>query len=265
MIRVTAVGLNQLARANVPMPETSRQLEILAEKAVSQWEKEVRGFQQKHAQYFAHQYARNIEILSSGRMNYEIGVNDKGQRGAEVMEQGRERYDMKPALVRSPRARISKKGDRYTIIGFRHGMKQVRSRPDISEQFDSIKSYTKVGEKRRRNADGNMVSRNVYNYSSDGVGTRVNDDSAPEKPHHKTPKFEGMVKTRQEVGKKRPSGKYHHQAVTFRIVKLSSKGWFFPAIKAEKPMQKFVDSYKPQAEKELVSAVRSDLINLIKK
>jgi len=241
MVYVEIPGLRAILQAGIELSRTKEYIEKAGELIKGEWQHiTVKETMQRHAAWFAKNYARNIDVLENDDFSVTIGVKDKNNPGANAIENGRDEYDMKPALVNSKRARMSRKGERYTIIAFRHGMEKVKSAiPET--QIKKATVMTKVGEKMGTNADKQRVPRNVYSYSSSGMGKRIGANLPPLKDHHKHNPLEGLVMTRQEVGKKRPSGKHQHQAITFRIVKINSDGWMFPRIQAESSLDKIAN------------------------
>ncbi len=264
MINIEIPGLKTLLKTGIDLSNAKESLEKVGEILKSDWQHvTVKETSQRHAAWFARNYARNIEILGSEEFSVTIGVRDKNNSGANALENGREEYDMKPALVNSKRARMSRKGERYTIIAFRHGMEKVKSAiPETQLRRATI--ITKTGETIGKNADNQRVSRNLYSYSSNGMGKRIGSNLPPLQDHHKHHPLEGLMMARQEIGKKRPSGKYHHQAITFRIVKLNSDGWMFPRIHAESSMDKIEKRIGKYIEI-VMNGIREDIQNFQKR
>jgi len=106
-----------------------------------------------------------------------------------VIQRGRGSYDMKPALLASPRARSGKNG-RYIIIPFTKNKDKSKIGP--SNEINSV--MTKIGSIKEKNADGKAVSRNTYSYRKDpgmtGKGNtyaseQVNKDKSVTRSYHK--------------------------------------------------------------------------------
>lgn len=262
MFTITVPGLSDLVRelrkTGIVWKDTMRAIEITAELAMQEWRKNARNPEQTHAKWFGGQYAEAIDYKEKNLENLRIviGPRGKGVGAAKIVEEGREKYDMKPALTGSPRARSGKDGP-FTIIGFQHGMKTLK-KVGIYEEFKKLKPMQKTGSKTELNAQGNTVSRNVYTMGSDGFGTRIGSTNDNVREKH----LDGLMKTRQEVGRHRPSKKYQDQAVTFRVVSVNSpdSSWWYPKIEPENIKERTVNSLKDRSMKLIHAAVKKDLV-----
>jgi len=86
-------------------------------------------------------YANSIRIVSMSP--FHKVVTSDSEVGARLHE-GSEEYDMKPALVRGPKSRVSKDGKRYNIVPFRHKVaKMLKARIDNQSVYDMAKRLTK--------------------------------------------------------------------------------------------------------------------------
>jgi hypothetical protein len=253
--------VRELSKKGMAWRNTRNAIQRISELSIQNWKTKANNPKENHAKWFGRQYASSITIkekkFSDTEMRIVIGPSGKGIKSAEVIENGRGEYDMKPSLLASPRARRSKRGKVYTIVGFRHGMKTVIS-AGVSESFDKLKSYNKVGSKLELNAHGKTVSRNVYSMSSEGFGSRLGKvkDKSGNAGH-----LSGLMKTTQKIGKSR--GKSQSQAITFRVVTAGQSGWKFPKISGQKISKEIYNEYKENGSELIRNAVKVDLLKFI--
>lgn len=266
---ISAPGLDELVRSfakvqGMDWRHTRQAIEKIAEMSIRDWQKAAQNPKEKHAKWFGRHYASSITVkekrFTGTNMRIIIGPTNEG--AARVIEEGRGEYDMKNSLRRSQRARRSKKGNVYTIVGFRHGMKVVIE-AGIGESFSKLKSMEKMRGKIELNAFGEKVSRNVYSMSSEGFGKRLGRVTHKDRKGKERDYLSGMVKTRQEVGKQRGKGQYQYQAITFRTVGVKSTGWMFPAIKGQKISKEIYKNIKELGSSVLQNAIKADLLRFI--
>lgn len=146
---------------------------------------------------------------------------------ASIIEEGQRARDMKPALLASSKAKVSKKGTRFITVPFRHGTPDTLTLPPmpkhIYEQAQQL-AYSRVNNKlvafftRRKYTWGGRLPD-----TDEGMRTHV-------QPHAgagytwKSGKYSGMVR----MGNKR-----HSQYLTFRRVSENSDpaSWQHPGVK----------------------------------
>lgn len=257
---VSAPGLGQLVESlrdkGIDWRQTRMAIEKIAEIALGKWQMAARNPKDKGASWFGRQYADGIAIhdrsFTNKSLSVTIGpVGSKALGAAKVVELGRPRFDMKPGLLASKRARKGKNGP-YTIIGFRHGIQTIMT-AGVQEDFNELKTMTKIGSKVELNAFGGKVARNVYDYSSAGLRKKLG--TVTDHGH-----LSGAVKFQQPVGKDRKAGRSQSQAITFRIVSARSTGWFFPSIQAQKISEEILASIQQEGSDQLKNAVKADLL-----
>lgn len=261
---ITAPGLDKLVqefgkKEGMDWRQTRQAIEKVAEIIVGNWQQAAQNPKASQAKWFGQQYGKSITIkerrFSSREMSVTIGPKGaKGEGAARVVEEGRPRYDMKPALLASKRARSGKKG-RYIIVSFRHGM-QIVQEAGVGGDFKKLKSMEKIGSNIELNAFGEKVSRNVYSFSSEGFGTKLGKVGGT-RPQHKH--LTGLMKTKQPV----KGGGVHEQALTMRTVSSKSTGWMFPSIPAQRISQEIAQKFKEDGMDILKSAIKADLLRYI--
>jgi len=263
ILEISPVGLDEMSKRlkAVDWYNTKAQLIKSAEMVKNAWYLKASNPKEKHARWFSTRYARSLSVIdrrmSPSTGNFFVTVGPKGRKGLEsanIVENGRERYNMKPALLNSSKSRMGKNG-RYTIIGFKHGMKQVRQY-GMTDEFKQLKVYAKTGQYKGLNGFRQKVERNIYSYSSQGMGKNIKSQGKPLKKHHKSPVMSGLTKTKQQT-----KGADQFQAVTFRIVsaKSDSNSWYYPQIKGQKIMQEVYNKNKKLTENAIYEAIGLDL------
>ena len=143
---------------------------------------------------------------------------------AEQLENGCAPFDMKPALLNGPKARIGKNG-RYNIIPFRHGTS------DKHGMNSNFKTMPKDVYKQARALKASVKQGNAIKWGGRLTGTET--QHAPGKNptsgyQHKNGRFEGMVRIEKTYAKA-TQNKY----MTFRIVsdKSAPGSWIHPGYK----------------------------------
>ncbi len=267
--------LRKMAREGISLANTKKSFEKVAENLLREWKARAKNPKQRHATWFGREYAESLHIDKLKLSDLEVSIGPKtGKEGvANIIEEGRPQFDMRPSLLQSPKARMGKEGS-YTIVSFQHGMEEVR-RVGVEEDFKSMKTMTKTGKSAGLNAQGKVVSRAIYDYSSEGFGkrissaqleTRVGEKSilgkirrflgmkpAKIKRDSEAERIRGMVKTREDVG------------LTFRIVKLDSEGWQFPKIEPENIQEEILDKLKNEYTQVMQQGFMRDIREAISK
>lgn len=242
--------LEDFRRIGYDWKNTRAAMRNAAEYGIGLWQEILSKPLNKNASFFARKYASGLQVLGEQNRSVKFGVSREMTGFAQVVEEGREPYRIWTGMAKSPRLRRGKKGS-YMIIAFRHGMAQVEEH-GLKEQFSSLKSYEKIGSKLGINAAGHTVRRNVYSYSSEGFGKRINLDPTthPALPGHKSHIMEGLTKTSQSV----KGGGKHQSAVTFRVITARSPGWMYPRIQAQAVRKQVLD--KMTADPRFLEIVR---------
>ena len=173
---------------------------------------------------------------------------------AEQLEKGTGPWDMKPMLLNGPKARISKKGNRYNIIPFRHGTSDnyapnsnFKTMPkDIYQQARELKASVKAGNKIKWG--GKLTGTE---------GQYVPGKNATSGYQHKNGKYEGMVRIEKTYAAATQS-KY----LTFRVVseKSDPQSWWHPGYTAHHIAASVSDFCKPGVEEMLREAAIADLV-----
>jgi len=172
-------------------------------------------------------YVKSINVVSTGDFSAEIISEFK--YGAEI-ETGRPAKDLKRMLQTSKKTRISKKGNKYLIIPFRHNVPGKNA-----HAMDMPPSVYAVAKKlhpsyvlplgsmkppQRLSASGHMVKQDSYRWSG-----RLPAGLMPKlKDHHKTDIYDSMVRFDTSTPKAKSSA-----YMTFRVMSDKSSGWIVPA------------------------------------
>jgi hypothetical protein len=170
---------------------------------------------------YADSIATNDQIANGGSIRQQVVATAKI---AEQLENGCAPFDMKPALLNGPKARIGKNG-RYNIIPFRHG---TSDKHGINSNFPTM---PKNIYKQARALKASVKQDNAIKWGGRLTGTEA--QHAPGKNptsgyQHKNGRFEGMVRIQKPYSKATQS-KY----MTFRIVsdKSAPGSWMHPGYK----------------------------------
>ena len=187
-----------------------------------------------------------VNLPSSGRFQRRVVATHKA---ATDLEHGSPAWDMKPGLLKGPKSRVNKKGQRYNVIPFRHGTSAKYSpnslfRPmpmDIHQAAKKLKDGERLtGTTARRPA---LVHRFV---KENGEVTDY---------QHKSGRYENMVKNVEEGQEK---------YTTFRVVSENSdpNSWWHPGFEAHDIAQGVSDFCKPIIEDSIKHAAEMDLVDI---
>lgn len=196
-------------------------------------------------------YVKSIKVEMTGPFSAFVSADYKH---APEIETGRPPRDLKKMLDTSMKVRVSKKGVRYLIIPFRHGVPGSNTNPmppDIYRQAKALTASTVVGQtKRLSGADAwdiktrkpAMVNQNIYKW-----GGRLTGDNIPRNQ-------QGMVRFNTSTpGTKRST------YLTFRVMSQKSSGWIVPAQPGQFIAKKVADEMRPKAEAAFAEAVKRSL------
>ncbi|WP_078124739.1 hypothetical protein [Leptospira alexanderi] len=158
-----------------------------------------------------------------------------------VIEKGRPRYDMRPALLRGSRARMGKNGP-YVIVPI---TKNEDGTP-LSFEKNTINSVIiKTGSFKEENAHDQLVTRNKYKYRQDSLMTG-----------------KGDIFVREQIYK---NGHVQRSLVKFVVVNERSRDFFHPVIPAQKVFSGVKEDVKKALKSKLLkNAVALDAKDLIK-
>jgi len=198
-------------------------------------------------------YIKSINVVGAGDFSAEIISEFK--YAAEI-ETGRPAKDLKRMLQTSKKTRISKKGNRYLIIPFRHnipgGDAHASSMPP--SVYAAAKNLTpsyvlplgSMKPAQRLSASGHMVKQDSYQWSG-----RLPAGLMPKlKDHHKTDIYAGMVKFDTSTPHAKSSS-----YMTFRVMSDKSTGWIVPAKPGLYLAKNVANQLQPLLEKAVGGAV----------
>lgn len=229
----------------------------------------------------------DVNIPDAGMLRYQVVC---AHRIASDVEYGRPPYDMKPALLGGKAHRETKKGKRYTIIPFRHGVPGTQlftpmPKDIYAKAFDLESSHTGAGPMRAFRASttagggrghGRLVGyRRGVKWNGRLTGTEgahpprlhqitMNRQTGaplatPIRYQHKRGIYEGMVRFEQNTAKGRQS-----TYVTFRTVSDNSdpQSWFHPGWSAHGIADGIVRALALKVYARLEQAAKLDLVSL---
>jgi hypothetical protein len=173
---------------------------------------------------------------------------------AEQLENGCGPFDMKPALLNGPKARISKSGNRYNIIPFRHGV-STKHAPD-----SNFKTMPQDIYKQARALKATVRQGNAMKYGGKLTGTegKYAPGHNPSSGYqHKAGRYEGMIRIEKTYAKA-TQNKY----MTFRIVsdKSDPGSWIHPGYQPHNIAKAVSDFCRPAVEAMVRSAAIADIL-----
>lgn len=171
---------------------------------------------------------------------------------AQQIEKGCPPFDMKPALLGGPKARIGKNG-RYNIIPFRHGSSDKYA-PD-----SNFKPMPKDIYSQARQLKATVKQQNAMKWGGKLTGTeaKYKPGSNPTTGYqHKAGKYEGMVRVEKTYAKATQS-KY----LTFRVVsdKSDPNSWYHPGYQPHNIASAVTNFCRKPVEEMIKEAAMKDL------
>lgn len=208
-------------------------------------------------------YARSIKMRMVSPFNYLISSDSEIAR---FLEDGSEALDMKKTHPFGKRSRIAKmdrkvkgeivtkKGDPYLIIPFRHGIPNTRSYAPMPAQIyakirqklhqgDIQLSQIIKGKKREPNYKGELIPRAKYKWGTRLTGTGIDE-------------LEGMVMMNVST----PSS-VRSEYVSFRVISINSPAhkWIRPARPGMKITQHVVNNTQEIINEIITQGIKEDL------
>jgi hypothetical protein len=198
-------------------------------------------------------YIKSINVVSTGDFSAEI--SSEYEYAAEI-ENGRPLKDLKRMLQTSQKTRVSKKGNKYLIIPFRHNVpgSDAHAMDMPSSVYASAESLApsyvlptmSKNSGLRLSASGHHVKKYSYEW-----GGRLPEGLMPKlKDHHKTDIYASMVKFDTSTPHAKSSS-----YMTFRVMSEKSSGWIIPAKPGLYLAQNVSNQLQPLLEKAVGGAV----------
>lgn len=221
------------------------------------------------------EYARSIQLRQIGPFSAEVYSN---LSYADTIEDGGPAYDMKRMLDTSLKVRMSKKGNRYLIIPFRHNApgsvlgqqmpgsvyewwkgpsRQASSitlrylRPAFIHAYD-IGTHQRLKELPRQHMWGSVPDWR-YQWGTRLTAADLSDMGIDGK---ESKRLKGMVMFRKPGGTGRGA---HTQYITFRTMSDRSRGWIRPKQEGKHPARITAEQLQPVAEEAFARAMEEDL------
>jgi len=195
---------------------------------------------------------------------------------ASAIEHGRQPYDMKNALYTSPKVRISKRGKRYLIIPFRHGVPRADGSSSATLQTMPQNIYQRAKNLPFTVRTGSTikggVTRNQYANPPGNAGRLqgVGDQGRRSQIAVRNPKdltkfirrknpytwksspYANMVRVPRD-------GTGHGYYMTFRVMTEDSKGWIHPGTPPMKLAEKTAREMNPVVQAIIKDGFITDL------
>lgn len=195
-------------------------------------------------------YAGSISYSMTGDFSAWVSADYKH---AEEIETGRPPRDLKRMLDTSLKVRISKKGARYLIIPFRHGVPGSNTNPmpkAVYLQAKAMEASRITGHGRRMSGTGawSLATKAPYTVRQRAYswGDRLGGDAGR--------RHAGMVRFDASTpGAKRST------FLTFRVMSEKSKGWIIPAQPGKFIARGVADEMQPKASLVFQEAIRRSL------
>lgn len=206
-------------------------------------------------------YAQSIKIEHDGQLRYEI-FSDSPL--AEVIEYGRDAWDMKQLLWSSHKVRENKEGKRYMVFPFRWGTPNTivlgqyagREMPVMVHQWFLSREQSMITSDYTEKSlqDGTTdVTRYRYQW-----GDRLSQKDVAAlglDPHSDGKNLVGMVRMKSQMGS---------QYLTFRTMSEESEGWVNPKREARQPAKHVYDFLMQHYETVMQMAQAADIDRLLK-
>lgn len=191
---------------------------------------------------------------------------------ADVVDFGAPPRDMKPDLLAGRKTRISKKGEPYIIIPFRHGIPGTTTMPampvTVYRQAQRLAFSPTVGTYGALNIHGQMIRRKVTAWGA-GHGGEMGPArlgaSAYGQRTKLTPRLLGLPpytwKTGLYAGMVRVGRPGHAGYLTFRAVseKSDPSSWIHPGIRPSHISQRVAEKARPEVVRILSEALLADI------
>jgi len=219
MLKVTVqIDLSEMTRSIYTQVQQAVTLTALEGKAI--WQNEIKQARLRDVEKQA--YMDSLKTEMTGDFSADLFTD---YRLAGEIENGRPPRDLKKNLLTSRKTRVSKKGQKYLIIPFRHNTpdNNAHAKAMPVDVYNEAKALTKsrvLSMYTRQSATGHTVPQAFYQW-----GDRLPAGLTPKlKDHHKTDIHAGMVRFNTSSGKQNSS-----QYLTFRVMGEWSTGWIIPA------------------------------------
>lgn len=211
-------------------------------------------------------YTRSIK-LDDSKVNV-VSVYTDFEHHRRI-EEGHDAIDLKPGLLKGPKARQGKNGP-YNIVAFRHGIPgsdKQRNNPMVARIYNLLKKETDTADALKldglsnargtskitgKSPDAKGVERNTYNW-----GARISKlDQTNKRDNWKSGKYASMVRMQTSTG-----GAKSSSYITFRVVSIASdpQSWIVPARPGIPIRQATVDFARPMAIEILRGALEKDI------
>lgn len=229
------------------LPYMAKSVKKSANMVFKEWKNRVISSSAKDG--WKRRYSESIRIEDTGNPFFTI-ISAEGNY-VDLVENGRKRYDLKPALLSGPHARQGKNGP-YNIIFLRKGVANMKG--GIHKTMGQITGrgsalnlrVTGIGEK---------IPLAIRNLAEGTPGKGLMSRAYSKK----TARLEGEDIPKEYKGMVRAGAKGHSQYGTFRIVSRKSKGWIIPKVNAVPVFKKLyrdmetkiVDDFKNSLVKEV--------------
>jgi hypothetical protein len=200
-------------------------------------------------------YARSIKVRFLSPFNYVIFSDNPV---AKYLEYGTREYDMKETHTKGRKSRVSKDGDPYLIVPFRHGVPGSLSYSVLPEVLyarlrqmirndELTLSQRTGGRKKSPNFKGELIPRGKYQW-----GSRAKIGEAGFE------RFEGLVAMNIPSGKE----KGHSAYMTFRVIsagKSPAMKWIVKARPAMNITKHVVENTKEIIQEIITAGIKQDL------
>jgi len=254
-----------LRTRGIDFNSTKKSLEKIAEVALKEWKAQAINTSQSQARWFGIKYAENIDIIKYDMDNLSVKIGPKNEIGInamKVVENGRQKYDMKPALLRAKNKRYGKNGV-YTVIKFENGF-EVESERGSGQNFKSMsKENNEVGTM-KLDSKGMNTRDTITDYTSKSFGNAIGSGRTEIQNKLSLKGIFNRIKNLfQNKLSKKSRGVDHNQSLQFRVVKSDSKGWVYPEIRPENVKDIVYASIKDLMRESIEINYQKDVMNSV--
>jgi len=201
------------------------------------------------------------------------------------LEYGNEAWDMKKFLQTSDKIRMTKKGEKYLVIPFRHGIPGTKNYKPMPEEIYSEAKYLGASQVTGFYHEGSIKGAQTYKdalllkqYNPSKVKRRSYKWGDKLRTTDETSIYNNMYRfeTNTHINRKQvpvDAGKFVNRTpshniqssiyLTFRIMKESHSGWIYPRREGKYILKKSIEEGLPLIMQLLSEAGKMDITNLL--
>jgi hypothetical protein len=190
-------------------------------------------------------FTNAIKVIDTGKLMGRVLIDYSQNKLIKKIEEGSPAWDMKPALLASPKAKTTKSGSRYISVPFKWGNSEAVTMSNVmpEEIYEVAKTL-----KDRQYITFNSLPSDFQSLQSRDEITDSAGKTLFEKYTHKNSIFQGIQKTTDSV-----TGQNTYNSFRRVSEKSNPSAWIHPGFKAQNFMDKALAQMNiPQISGELI-------------